>query len=89
MIDSATIVINGSRTIPKDYARAVKATDAEKPWGEWNRIEVIADHGRLTHLVNGTVVNRATDPSINSGNIIIQSEGAEIFYRKIEIQQLK
>jgi len=89
MVDSTTIVVDGVRTAPKDFASSKKKTDAEKPRGEWNRIEVIADHGKLTHIVNGRIVNEASDPSINKGKIIIQSEGAEIYYRKIEIEELK
>ncbi|GAC1438796.1 MAG: DUF1080 domain-containing protein [Sediminibacterium sp.] len=89
MVDSATIEVDGIRSVPKDYARSIKKTDAEKPSGEWNRIEVIADKGKLTHIVNGKIVNEATNPSIIKGKIIIQSEGAEIYYRKIEIAELR
>ena len=89
MVDSTTIVVDGIRTAPKDFASSKKKIDAEKPRGEWNRIEVIAGNGRLTHIVNGKIVNEATDPSITKGRIIIQSEGAEIYYRKIEIERLK
>jgi hypothetical protein len=89
MVDSTTIVVDGVRTIPKDFASSKKKIDAEKPRGEWNRIEVIAQKGKLTHIVNGKIVNEATDPSVTKGKIIIQSEGAEIYYRKIEIEELK
>ena len=89
MVDSATLVSQGIRSVPKDYNRCKKTADAEKPTGEWNRVEVISNHGKLTHIVNGTIVNEGTEPSINRGKIIIQSEGAEIFYRKIEITELK
>jgi hypothetical protein len=34
------------------------------------------------------VVNTAESPSVDDGRIIIQSEGAEIYYRKIEIAEL-
>lgn len=85
MIDSTTIVVDGVKTIPKNFNRAKKKTDAENPTGEWNRVEVIANNGKLTHIVNGTIVNEALQPSLNEGKIIIQSEGAEIYYRKLEI----
>ena len=89
MVDSTTIVVNGVRTTALDFASSKKKLDAEKPRGEWNRVEVIARNGKLTHIVNGQVVNEATDPSVKSGRIIIQSEGAEIYYRKIELEELK
>ncbi|MBC7628763.1 DUF1080 domain-containing protein [Ferruginibacter sp.] len=89
MVDSTTIVVDGVRTIPKDFNRAQKKADGEKPTGEWNRVEVIANNGNLTHIVNGITVNKATGASLSKGKIIIQSEGAEIYYRKIEIAVLK
>lgn len=89
MVDSTTIVVDGVKTTPKDFNRAKKKTDAEKPTGEWNRVEVISNNGKLTHIVNGTIVNEATQPSLNEGKIIIQSEGAEIYYRKIDIAILQ
>ena len=66
----------------------IKKKDNEKPTGEWNRIEVIANKGKCTHIVNGIVVNEAESVSLRSGRILIQSEGAEIFYRKIDIKEL-
>jgi hypothetical protein len=89
MVDSTTIVIDGIRTVPKDYARAKKKADGEKPSGEWNHIELIADKGKITYIVNGTIVNNGDHPSVQKGKIIIQSEGAEIYYRKIDIEELK
>jgi hypothetical protein len=85
LIDSTTVIIDGKRTEPRDYTRVKKKKDAEKPNGEWNLVEVIVKKGRITYLVNGVVVNEATSPSLNEGKIIIQSEGAEIYYRKIAI----
>ena len=88
LIGKTTMMIDGKRTEPKDYNRVVKKRDAEKPNGEWNLVEVIANKGKITYLVNGIVVNEGDDPSIQKGKILIQSEGAEIFYRKIELAVL-
>ncbi len=62
--------------------------DVESSFGEWTRAEVICDGNKITNLVNGTVVNVAVDSSLSGGNILFQSEGAEIFFRKIEIHPL-
>lgn len=62
--------------------------DLESPYGEWTRLEVIADGDRITHIVNGTVVNRGVDSSLTEGRIMIQSEGAEIYFRRIELRPL-
>jgi Domain of Unknown Function (DUF1080) len=62
--------------------------DVEKPTGEWNRTEVICDGGRITAIVNGLLVNEGTAASPTEGKIQFQSEGAEIFFRKIEVRPL-
>src|SRR6185436_16048724 len=53
LVSGTTIVVNGvthNRYVPK-------RRDAEKPHGKWNRIEVIAQGDRCSHLVNGALVN--------------------------------
>ena len=62
--------------------------DLEKPVGEWNRVEVVVDGGHLIHFVNGVKVLEMTDASLEHGRLLFQSEGAEIFYRRIEIHPL-
>jgi len=88
LIDSVTAVVDGVNMGPTKNTRVTKKRDNEKPTGEWNRIEVIAQKGKCTHIVNGVVVNEGENVSLRSGRILIQSEGAEIFYRKIEIKEL-
>jgi hypothetical protein len=77
--------------------RCIKQPDNEKPNGEWNVVELIAFGKDAVHIVNGKVVMRLHDPlqinaavptSVTSGPIILQSEGAEIFYRDIEFRPI-
>lgn len=63
--------------------------DVESPEGEWTKLEVICDGDKMTNIVNGTVVNVGTNSSVTKGKIIFQSEGAEIFFRKIELKPLR
>jgi hypothetical protein len=72
----------------KDVLGFRGARDVEKPAGEWNRMEVICDGDSITNIVNGYVVNVGTKSSLTKGKIILQSEGAEIFFRKFEIRPL-
>ena len=88
LIDSVTAVVDGVQQGPTKNTRVIKKKDNEKPTGEWNRIEVIANKGKCTHIVNGVVVSEAEDVSLRHGRILIQSEGAEIFYRRIDIKEL-
>jgi hypothetical protein len=78
--------------------RCIKQPDNEKPPGEWNTVELIAFGDEAIHIVNGTVVMRLRNPMridadvptpVASGPIILQSEGAEIFYRDIQVRSLK
>ncbi len=63
--------------------------DVEKPVGQWNRQEVYADGDKITFVLNGTVVNHAYNLSHRAGKIQIQSEGAEILIRKIELRPIR
>lgn len=63
--------------------------DVEKPTGEWNRIEAVCKGGDVTYFVNGTKVIEGRNGSLSEGRILLQSEGAEIFFRRVELQPLK
>ena len=63
--------------------------DVEAPTGEWNRQEVICDGDTVRNIVNGKMVNFATDSSRTFGKIQLQSEGAEIWIRRVEIGPVK
>jgi hypothetical protein len=62
--------------------------DVEKPVGEWNRLEAICRNGDVAFFLNGEQVNGGTGGSFREGKILFQSEGAEIYFRKIELQPL-
>lgn len=63
--------------------------DPEKPRGEWNKIELWADGGKLLYKLNGKIVNEASGASDVKGKILFQSEGAEVFFRKIVLKPLR
>lgn len=76
----------------------VKSVDNEKPSGEWNTIDLYCFGGTAIHVINGqknmTLYNSSqigTDGHefpLTKGKIQLQSEGAEIFFRKIRIRPL-
>ncbi len=72
----------------KDVKGFRGAKDLEKPVGKWNKIECIVKEGDISIYLNGTLVNHAVDSQPRKGKIQIQSEGAEIFFRRIEIAGL-
>lgn len=63
--------------------------DVEKPVGEWNRAEIIAEGNTFIYMLNGVVVNKGFDSDLNEGKIMFQSEGAEVFFRRIELRPLR
>jgi hypothetical protein len=64
----------------------------------WNTVEVIARGGSSVHIINGKTnnavlklerfVNNEWVP-LTQGRLLLQQEGAEVFYRNIEIKLLK
>lgn len=69
--------------------RTVKAHETnEKPLGEWNRYRIRLDRGDLTLEVNGLVQNTATDCRAVPGRIALQSEGAAIEFRRVELRPI-
>jgi Domain of Unknown Function (DUF1080) len=84
LVDGTTIKVDGK--LEKSYKK--KKKDAEKPTGEWNTVEVICDGGKITNIINGVVVNEGTDASVRKGRILLQSEGAEVWFRKVELEPL-
>lgn len=62
-----------------------KAKALEKPPGQWNTYEIIAQGDTVTLAINGEQVNKATGCALDSGKICLTSEGSEIHFRNIEV----
>lgn len=62
--------------------------DVDSPLGEWTRLECICAGDRITVLVNGTVVNECYAVFPSKGKILLESEGFEILFRKLELHPL-
>lgn len=63
--------------------------DVERPVGEWNTLECVCDGDKITNILNGKVVNAGTNASHTRGKILLQSEGAEVHFRRIDLLPLK
>ena len=74
------------------FVRIVK--DSAHEQDGWNTVDIIVRGNTATHLINGQVNNRAYalytpgGSPLNAGKILLQAEGAEVFYRNIQIRQL-
>jgi hypothetical protein len=77
---------------------ASKSSDAEKPIGEWNEIDLYCFGRQSVHVVNGETVmvnynsgkyeNGEVTP-LSSGLIQIQSEGGELYLRNVKIRDIE
>jgi len=72
----------------KDIKGFRGSKDIENPIGEWNKLECIVNQDKITIFLNGKLVNKAFDVKPSKGRIQIQSEGAELFFRKIDLTHL-
>jgi 3-keto-disaccharide hydrolase len=62
--------------------------DKDSPHGEWTRLDVFCDGGHIETFVNGAKVNEAFDVWPREGRLQLQTELAEIFYRRWELWPL-
>lgn len=73
--------------------------DFENPAGEWNTIELYTLGRTSVHVVNGHPINLVqnastieepdnTEVPLSSGQLQIQSEGAETYWRRVEIEPI-
>jgi hypothetical protein len=67
----------------------IRTANYENPLPEWNTAEILCIDNRSEHYVNGHLVNHADNLSVEEGKILFQLEGAEVFYKTIELLPLK
>ncbi len=82
--------VNGVQTTP-DNPRGTRSKSIEnlcKGRGEWNTYDVVAVDGVIKLSVNGKFVNGISRSSQKKGYLCLESEGAEIHFRNIQIMEL-
>jgi hypothetical protein len=77
--------------------RLRRIEDMEQPHGEWNTLDLVCLGDSSIHIVNGKVVNRlyharipdgSSMATLDSGQICLQTEGGEVYYRDIEVRPI-
>ena len=82
--------VNGVETVP-DNPRGTRSKSIEnlcKGKGEWNTYVVTCIDGVIKLAVNGKVVNGISKSAQKKGYICLESEGAPIHFRNIQIIEL-
>ena len=75
----------------------MRINDFEKPFGEWNTVELICFGDKSIYIINGHVamalensrmIKDGKEVPLTKGKIQIQSEAAEVYYKNIKIRQI-
>lgn len=74
----------GPRSDGDEEARA----KARKPHTEWNRLEITSRDGVIGAKLNGVFIGESGPYPVRQGPIGLQSEGAPVHFRNIEIREL-
>ncbi len=72
-----------------DARRILNLTDdSEKKLGEWNKMVIECQGDEVKVWVNDTLVNHGTKSTASKGQIALQAEGAEVEFRKVDLESL-
>ena len=63
-------------------------TRARKPHTEWNHLEITSQDGVIGAKLNGVFIGQSGPYPVRQGPIGLQSEGAPVHFRNIEIREL-
>jgi hypothetical protein len=90
LVDNFKLTVDAKRQDPKVARHYFRMKDGvEKKLGEWNQYEITCKGDTIKLVINGQLVNEGTGAEITRGKILLQSEGAEIFFRNVELKSLK
>ncbi|MFT5466413.1 MAG: hypothetical protein ACI8UO_001513 [Verrucomicrobiales bacterium] len=80
----------GMKAIPENPrgSRSMSWENRCLPKGQWNRYVVVAVDGTVKLSINGKFVNGIRESAFRKGYLCLESEGAEIHFRKIRIMEL-
>lgn len=81
---------NGLEAVP-DNPRGRRSMSWEfrcKGKGEWNTYDVVCVDGTIKLSINGKFVNGMSQATVRKGYLCLESEGAEIHFRNIQILEL-
>jgi hypothetical protein len=82
--------VGGVKTVPDNPRgeRSKSVLNLCKPRGQWNTYTVVAVDGVIKLAVNGVFVNGVSKATRKKGYLCLESEGAEIHFRNIQIMEL-
>ncbi len=81
------VTVAGTTPNGRRWMKRQESTE-NKP-GEWNTMRVRCEADKIAVWVNDTLMNEGTGLSATKGAICLQSEGAEIHIRKVELTPIR
>jgi hypothetical protein len=63
--------------------------EIEKQHGQWNKLEVTCSNDLVSISVNGHHTLTGTNGTPRMGKIVLQSEGAEVFFRRLDLYPIR
>ena len=81
------ITVAGSTPQGRRWLKRQEST--EKPPGEWNAMRICCEGEKVSVWVNDVLMNEGGGLIVKQGAICLQSEGAEIHFRKIELKPIE
>ncbi|MBN2744180.1 MAG: DUF1080 domain-containing protein [Marinilabiliaceae bacterium] len=88
LLRGTTLTVNDITNPPAPNAVHKRTADAEKTIGEWNTLVIEVRGDRCDQYLNGTLVNSGTGASQNHGRILLQFEGAPVWFKNIILTPL-
>ncbi|UCH63997.1 MAG: DUF1080 domain-containing protein [Fidelibacterota bacterium] len=76
------------KELVEDRVLKKKTESSEKAPGQWNSYDITCHGDTIRVSVNGVLQNEATETTISSGKICLQSEGKPIEFRNIYVEPL-
>jgi hypothetical protein len=90
LVGDFKLAVDPKRQDPKVARHYFRMKDnVEKEIGEWNQYEITCKGDSIKLVINGQLVNAGEDAEATKGKILLQSEGAEIHFRNVELTPLK
>ncbi len=90
LVDGFKLAVDAARKDPKVDRHFFRTKDkVEKPLGEWNQYEITCKGDTVKLVINGQEVNQGSGAELTKGKILLQSEGAEIHFRNVELKPIK
>lgn len=80
----------GMKAVPENPrgSRSMSFEMRCKGKGEWNQYVIVAVDGTVKLSINGKFVNGIREADLRKGYLCLESEGAEIHFRKVQIMEL-